>query len=824
MSIYTFGQKDTIYTIDKSINTIGKFYAKDSIFNDLKAKKTHLFGDAKLEYEDIKLSAAYIVFDMDKKEVFASYLLKPDGTRVGEPIMIQNGEEIHSGTLRFNLDTKKGYIQEVAIKQEETYLQMEIAKRHPNQEIHFRDGKFTTCDLKEPHFHFHLSKAILIPEKKIISKRMNLYVRDLSTPLGLPFLVIPQSKRKVNMQKHGFLFPKLAPTSSFGMGVSDLGYYFPWNDSLQTTFLGNLYSSGSWLLSNQTNYKIKYKFKGDLYLAYQQNNSGFPNHTKSNKFTVRWSHTKDGKSNPYWNFNSNVNFISDNNATNVVDPINPNYFTNAFKSDINLTRAFPGKPVSMGLKISTNQSTANHTMDITSPIFTTNVTRFFPTKMFNKNQVGNDKWYDKIGVSYNAEAKNTSSFNDSLVKQKDYASIGKKFINGVNQNATMTTTLKIFKNTWSFTPSVNYAYSINFQETQKRFDTVSNKVITENIQKTGAFQRMSASVRMTSQVYTYYRIIGKNKPLMRHILTPSFSYSYTPAVSKQERTYLDNNKKVIYYSPFSNSSYTQGSVNAASTISFDFTNTLELKTKSAKDTVSGFRKTKLIDAFTLGGNYDFLKDSMQLSDISLSLRLSPASFVSFVANSTFSPYAWDPITRSKKKEFALQSGQNLGRFTSSNFNTTLTLAPRASRKKIEENKEAFTGVWNDELRYFALHPEQFLDFNIPWKLNFTHVLSLTENTRTIATEELYSFNHTVYVTGDVSLTKLWKASAVSNYDVETRKVTNLNFTLTRNLHCWNLSFYVTPIGTNKSFLLRFAANAQMLQDAKLELRKPPSVF
>ena len=173
-----FGQKDTVFTIDSKITSLGKFSAKDSIYNDLKTKKVHLFGEAKLTYEDIQLNASYILFDLENKEVFASYTML-DGKRIGEPVMIQNGEEIHAGTIRFNLNTKKGYIQEVSLKQEETYLHMETAKRQENQQIHFINGKFSTCDLEEPHFHFHLSKAILIPDKKIVSKRMNIYVRDI---------------------------------------------------------------------------------------------------------------------------------------------------------------------------------------------------------------------------------------------------------------------------------------------------------------------------------------------------------------------------------------------------------------------------------------------------------------------------------------------------------------------------------------------------------------------------------------------------------------------------------------------------------------------
>jgi hypothetical protein len=820
-----YAQKDTIYSFDNSITSKGIFKAKDSITNNIKDKIINLYGEASLEFEDTKLTAAFISFDIEKNEVTASYCINDSNKRVGEPIIIQNGEEIKAGKIRFNLNTKKGYIQEVALKQEEMYLQMETAKRQANEQIHFINGKLTTCDLKEPHFHFHLSKAILIPEKKIISKRMNIYFRNIPTPVGLPFLIIPQQKNKIKMSKHGFLMPKFAPSSAFGMGVSDLGYYLPFNDSIHTTFLANIYTSGSWTLSNRTEYKIKYVASGNLFLSYQQNNSGFPLHTKSNKFSIQWTHKKDTRSNPYWNFNSNVNFISDNNAKNIVDPLNPNYFTNTFKSDINLTRSFPNKPITMGLKISTNQNSTTHQMDLTSPIFNTNVTRFSPTKIFKKKTDITEKWYDKINMNYNAEFKNTSTFHDSLLKNNDLKGIQNNFLNGINQRSTLTTTIKLFKNTWAFTPSANYAHFINFQQSNQYFDTTNNQVITTKIQNTGMFHTFSSSARLTTQLYTYYKFIGKNKSLLRHILTPSFSYSFTPEINPVQSSYLDTNKNEIFYSPFTRSSYQQGNSRSSSILSFDFMNTMELKTKSSKDTISGFKKIKIIDAFSISGNYDFLKDSMKLSNISLSLRISPIKQINFVASSTFSPYGWDKTTKQTNKEFAWKQYNKIGRVLYTSFNTTWTLTSEKSRRKIEENKEAFSGVWNSELNYFALHPEYFLDFNIPWKVNFTHVLAIQTNTNiTEFNTKKESYTHTILMDGDINITKLWKIASTTNFDVVSKRITNSRLTLTRNLHCWNLSFYVTPIGTNKSFLLRLVSNATLLQDAKLELRKPPSVF
>jgi hypothetical protein len=818
-------KKDTLFLIDKNISSVGKFYAKDSIYNNLETKQTHLFGNAFIEYEGIKITASYIIFDLDKKEVFASYTTDEKGKRIGEPVLIQDGEEVHAGTLRFNLNSKKGYIQEMSVKQQETYLQMEIAKRQTNEEIHFKDGKFTTCDLKDPHFHFHLSKAILIPNKKIISKRMNIYFRDIGTPIGLPFLAIPQSKQKVNMQKRGFLIPKLAPTSLYGFGFTDFGYYLPINDSLHTTFLGNLYSSGSYAISNTTEYRIKYKFNGSLRLEYQQNNSGFPDYSKNGKVMVRWTHNKDQKSNPYWNFNSNVNFISDNNPKNIVTTANPVYFNNAFQSDINLNRSFPGKPVTMGMKISTNQNTQTKSIQLTSPNLNINSTRFSPTKLLFKNRVGGDRWYDQIGISYNGNLNNSSTFGDSLLRLKEFKQISDKFISGIKQVVTVTSTMKIFKNTWALTPSFNYNHVINFQQTNTKYDSISKTVISNNYKEAGTFHTMSGGVSLSTQIYSYYKFIGKKQALMRHIITPSFSYAYSPSISVKNDSYRDSLNKEVFYSVFKSSAFSQSATKAASVLSFNIMNTFELKRKSSKDTITGFKKTKIIEALSLNGNYDFLKDSMKLSDLSLSLRISPLNSISFVASSTFSPYAWDETTLNRKKEFALNLNQGLGRFLNTSFNTTFTFTSEKSKRKIEENKDAFNGMWNSDINYFMLHPEQILDFEIPWKINLSHNFSINENTnRKNINADKYSFVNTISFNGDINITKRWKVSNTSLFDIKAGKMVNSRFSLTRNLHCWTLNFDTTPIGSNKYFVLRLNANGQMLQSAKVQLTKPPSVF
>ena len=819
-------KKDTIYQNDTSFKSQAEYGARDSIYLDVENNKIYLFGEAYLDFMETKMNAGFIEVDLDKNEVFASYVLDKDSNRIENPVFESEGEKIDAAKIRYNFDSQKGFIEEVKIKQDELYLYMGVAKRQKNAEVHFKKGRFTTCELEEPHYHFHLSKAIMIPEKRIVTGPMNLWVKGVPTPFGLPFSVIPQSKSRT----HGLLFPQIVPSSVYGFGVRDLGYYFPISNTLNTNVYLTLLSRGSWGLKQETNYLKLYRNSGRLSTDFQQLNDGFPNNNRSNKISILWSHKKDPKSNPFWTFSSNVNFISDNNTQNSLDPINTQYFNNQLNSDINIQRRFPGKPVTMGLKVSLRQNTSNSSIALNSPIFTTNVTRFSPLKKWIKVKEEWKQFFSRIAVSYNLESQNRATFADSLLNRDYLHLISDEFINGVQQRATLQTTASFFKNTLKFTPSINYSNNINFQQISKSYDTlIESGIRTDQINRVGMTQSISFNGSATSVLYSYYKFIGKSKPLLRHIMTPNVGVSFIPNLNKLSS--LDTgfvNINTISYSPFENSNisvYNSGSTRDQALINFGLNNSFELKRASDKDTITGFKKTRIIDALSVNGSYDLLKDSMNLSNLSLNLRISPLPMVNIVSSSSFSPYNWDKETGASLSTYSIIENGTLGRFLTSNLTTTLTFTSKESKEKINELNDKVGENWNADYNYFLLYPERIVNFEIPWKFNLSHVYSITANrNKTISNPENFRQVQTISANGDVSFTKRWKIIGSVNYDVETVKVTYTTLTLSRDMHCWALSFNWIPIGGNKSFLFSLRSTSNMFKDAKLDLRRPPVFF
>ena len=812
--------KDTISIIDTSITEVILYSASDSIHNDLKERKVHLYGNAKVEMGDIKLTAGYILIDLNSNEIQASFRYDKDSNKLEFPSFTDGQEAITCLRMRYNTKTEKGYIEELALKQDELYFHMGEAKKYPNDEIHLKKGRLTTCDLEDPHYHFLLSKAVMVPDKRIVTGPINLWVKGIPTPLGLPFAIIPQQKERT----HGLLFPEFIPISQYGFGLQNLGYYFPINDRLQTSAYINLYSRGSWGLRNDLDYSRRYAFSGKLSMGLQQFRQGFPYNNSQNKVSIVWTHRKEAKSNPLWAFSSNVNFISDNNTKNNLDPINPQYFNNSFNSDINLNRTFPGKPLTMGMKISLRQNSIAKNISLTSPIFNANLTRVFPFKNIVKNPKKEwQKTLARIGLSYSMESQNKSTFSDSLLTNFDFQGIGNEFMNGVNQAIIMQTTTGFFKNAVKITPSLTYGNKINFQQIEKKYNPLTNGTQVDTITKTGMANEFSMNINLTTVLYSYYRFIGKNKPLLRHLMTPSIGYRFVPLINPLVSANAGANQSLISYSSYERSIYNVGNSSKSSFLTFGINNSLELKVKSEKDTLTGYQKIRLIDQFSITGNYDFNKDSMNLSNIQLNLRVSPFSWLNFVANAGFSPYAWNTSSGKTIGTYAIKAGQSLGRFLSNNFTSTLTFATRKSREIIEDTKETIKTNWNSDFNQFSLHPEQVIYFNIPWKVNLSHVYSINANTsKTAINNNNYSFVQTLVLNGDISFTKRWNMASNINFDIQSKQLTNINFSLNRNLHCWALSFYWTPIGGNKSFLLSIRNTSSIFRDAKIEVRKPPS--
>ncbi len=809
-----FSQKKEVSLEESDFNSIIQYSASDSIYADFQKKILYLFGDAKLNYDETLLSAAYMEVDLNKKEVYTTYSTDSFGNKIGIPVFVENGDTITSAAIRYNFETKKGYIQDVMIKQDEFYLSMGVAKVQSNKDIHFTNGKFTTCNLADPHFHFRLSRAILVPDKRIITGPINLWILGIPTPLALPFAIIPLKKREEKL--NGFILPQFSVLSPYGMGMQDLGYYFPINDRFQTTVYGTLFSRGSFGIRNSSEYRKLYKYSGNFELGYTRFRFGWPDSSATNTGVLRWSHTQDPKANPNWNFGASVNFNTNSTNKQTFQVQNQEFFNNTLNSDIRLGKRFGSKPISADLKMSMRQNSQSSRIVLTAPTFNFQTTsRIFPFK--NKNKL--------VGFSYSNEIQNRSSFGDTLLKQKEYAQIAQQFMNGASHKINVQGTFSLLRGTVRLTPQVNYGQIYNFQSISKTVNTLSNQLEIDSL-KTGGFSHdFSSSATISTTLFSYYRFIGKRKTILRHVATPTVAFTFNPSIQKGKNSILDTNGNVINYSIYEQSIYAQSFSNSSGRINFGLNNTFELKQKNDKDTTTGFKKTRIIDNLFFSTDYDIFKDSMNWGDLSFRMVINPNEFINIAINGAHSFYSWNNLSGEELSSYALETGQGLGRIKNGSVSTGLNFTSKKNRKRLSALNTTMEPSWNPIYQQWLLSPNQLVYFEIPWKISVEHILAFNLNTNPINyLNNRYTLNNTLRASADLNITENWKIQGTVLYDAVVKKISNLNLNLYRNIHCWNVAFTWTPIGTNKSFLISLRGNASMLQNANINLRRPPLVF
>lgn len=801
------------------------FYsAKDSISADIKGKKLYLYNDAKISYGTTTLTANYMVVDLDKKEVYATYTTDSLGNRLGEPVFVDGAEEVKAAALRFNFESKRALIEETRIQQDESFLFMQTAKRQANEELHFCNGRFSTCDLDEPHFHFNLTEAVLVPNERIVAGPSNLWVNGVPTPLVLPFAYFPTK----NESKTGLMFPEIIPASVNGFGLQNLGYYFPVNDKLNTTFYATVFSRGSFGFANDSEYNIRYRFNGAARFEYMNLSRGFPDTTRAQKIVLRWNHNQDPKANPYWRFMGNVNFMSDNNPQATLNPQDQNVFNNAVQSNITLNRNFPNKPYTLGMRMGLNQNSGTGNMFVDLPTVNFNMSRVQPFKAFrSKDAIGPERWYEKIGFTYSGEMKNQANFADSLLKGDNISLLPDRFLNGMNHQFNLTSNLQMFGGNLNIVPNVSYNTFMNFQSIQPNWDNATQAMVNDSLSGFFLGQNMNIRVNATSTIYSMFQLIGAKNVRFRNVTRPSLGYSFIPVLNKVN-TVFNSSAQPQRYTNHDQSLYRSASTNDQSLINFGLTHVTDMKMPSKRDS-TGFKKINIIEGFSLNGSYDMLRDSFKLSDLNMQIRIKPMEFWNIVGGGNFSLYDWVDSTQRSVNSFAFnrESGRELGRFTTFNLASTFTFSSKEGQKIISETDQLLKENWNQDFNYYMLRPYEVMDFRIPWRINLSYNLDWRRNTNInpqIENPERSFIIQTITYQADLTLTPRWMISSRGTFDAKQKKFSTVSVDVHRNLHCWNLSFFWVPVGFNKSFMVRIAANASMLKDVKYEFRRPPAFF
>lgn len=779
------------------------YAASDSIVYDVEGKKVFLYGDAKVSYDDITLNAAFIEFGFSSNEVSAHGMPDSSGTIAGKPVFTDGDQEFEAGSIRYNFDSKKGLIKDVVTEEEEGFLHSAVTKRHENEEIHIKKAKYTTCDKENPHYHFRLSKAVVIPDKKIVSGPGYMVIGKVPTPLGIPFGFFPNKSGGAS----GIILPALGTNPQYGVSLIGLGYYFPVKDRISQTFLTDIYSRGSWALRSETQYKNIYRNQGDLKLSYAQYVTGLkelPDYAKSKQFFINWNHAMDPKAKPSHSFRANVNAGTSDNFTASPNASTTDFVTNTFNSSINYGKQFGSSPFNLNVGLNHNQNSINKTHNFTLPDAVLNMNRFnLPLGFLKREPGGSKKWFEKIGVSGSTNAKGILSAHESSLRANNVDSLTSAIRPGVLTNLRAQTSIKAWY--FNINPSANYTERWHWDYIQQRYDTAfTNNLAVDTLKGFNTGRDYNFAIGTSTKLFGMYNPIFGPVQTIRHVMTPTVSFKYFPDLTHQNSIYMDGNGEEKEYSAMQNGVFGAPSLSNQALLDFRVVNNVELKLKKTKGDSAKTNKVSLIDNFTFGSFYNFLADSIKWSEVALAGQTSVGKFLRVTYRGTFDPYEYDDKGNVLDRSMWAES-RKLGRFNYTQLGLTTTINQNSfgpDRKKDMDNDEEE----NPKVQYFNA-----------WNVDLGYNMGRTKYpTRNIALVDSISTVRAISLNAGAAITEKWDVSVSTGYDLEAKDLTLTSININRDLHCWQLGVNIVPFGAIQRITVRFGFVASMLQDVKIE--------
>lgn len=790
-----------------------KYTAKDSIRFDIEAKKVYLFGEAEVTYEDINLKAASILIDWNDQTVTAEEGKDSLGKIIGKPEFTQGGQTFNAANMKYNFETKKGKINSISTTEGEGFIRGETIKKDEHSNFYIKNGYYTTCNADTPHFYIGAGKLEVIKNDKIVTGPAFLVVEGVTTPLFLPFGFFPRKSGRSS----GILIPAYGESDNLGFNLRNGGYYFGINDNIDLALRGDIYTKGSWAANATTNYVKKYRYNGNLRLSYSHTLTGDrddPNALPASKdFLINWAHAKDPKSNPVNRFSASVTAGSSSFYKNYITYNPINQLTNTFQSSISYSRIFPNRPYNLSISANHNQQVQNKTIAITLPTVVFSRNRANPFK--SKNRIGPERWYEKIGITYNAQASNQIQTYDSLLFKKETL---KNMRNGMLQNSNLSTSLKLLKYV-TVSPSINYNEYWYLQTIRKSWLSDTRTTKTDTINGFRSARDFGFSTSMNTRLYGMLQFRNPVLKAIRHVMTPNIGYSWRPDFSESKYGFYDEvltaTGKTEKYSYFQNGIYGRPGGGKSSIVNFSMDNNLEMKVRDRNDTATGTKKIKIFESLSLSSSYNLAADSMKLANISINGRTTLIDQLSVNFGGVVNPYAADSIGKPKNK-YEWDENKRIGRLTNANFSLSYNFNSETGKKTPPPSLNT-ANVDPDQLAMIQARPEEYVDFTIPWSFNVNYNLTYNKlYNKTLNDKEI---TQSLNFSGDISLTSKWKIAYSSGYDFQNKEFTYTNLTILRDLHCWEMRLYWIPFGSYQSYNFQINVKSSVLQDLKLVRRR-----
>ena len=811
----------------------------------------YLYGSSKVNYDNIELTASIISMNMDSSVVHATGSVDTTGVVTGLPIFMDGGTPYESDRMTYNFKTKKGFINNVYTQQGDGFLMGGKAKKDSSNVFYSQDGMYTTCDAEHPHFYIKLTRAKVRPKKDVVSGPLYLVVEDVPLPLALPFGYFPFT----DSYSSGFIMPSYGDETERGFYLRDGGYYFAISDKFDLRLTGEIFTKGSWGVNAASTYAKRYKFSGNYSLSYLVTKSGergLPDYSVGKNFRVQWSHRQDPKAMPNTNFSASVNFAtSAYERANLNSLYNPALNSQSVRtSSINFSHTFPGIGLSLSATMNISQSVQDSTISLTLPTLNVSLSKKYPFK--RKKRAGDERWYEKISLSYNGQMSNSISTKENLLFKSNLID---DWRNGVKHSIPINATFQLF-DFINITPSFSYTERWYFKKINKDWDEVTNKVVNDTVHGFHRVYNYNVALSANTTLYGFYKPAGfmKNSRIntIRHVFKPSVSFTYAPDFGDYRYGYYDTyvytddngEARTVEYSPYQGAMYGIPSKGRPGSVSFSVSNNVEMKRRMKNDSL---KKVSIIDE--LGGSlsYNLAAKTRPWSNLSTRLRLKLTKSYTFSFNATWATYAYEFNDRGQVVvgERTEWSYGRFGRFQGMSQNLSYTfnnktldnikglfakIFDRGSLQDDEEGEDesgdvavkeekeqvtSFKKSRTEKTKNADIDEDGYMPFKLPWSLTFSYGINMSEdrsadiNIKTMRYP--YKFTQNLNISGNIGISDNWRINFTSGYNFEYKKPTTTTMNISRDLHCFEMSCGIV-LAPYTSFNFTFRATAAMLAD------------
>ncbi len=798
-----------------------EYSAVDTIINDVKNRKVYLYGDAVITYQDITLKAARIAYDFSTYTVHAEGVQDTAGVWIGLPVFEQAESKFDAFTMDYNFRSKKAYVSKVQTEViEGTLTGKQVKTVDDNNVIYVRKGEYCPCDDPNAKTRFKIGRLKVIKDKQIVTGPGYLALGKIPMPLAFPFGFFPNAEKK----QAGLIFPSYGNAQELGYFLNDLGFYMPVNDYVDTKFLADIYSRGSYGLENITRYKRRYRYDGSFdveYNVFKRGDEDLGNNTEQRNFFVTWRHTQDPKAHPLSRFSADVNAGSTQNFQNNINSSQNDYLTNTFRSNIRYSRSFYGSAWSFAANAGHDQNSQTGQFNFTLPELNINKARTFPLDgLFDDDP--KQRFYEKIGWTYSSSFRNSLSISESDLALNNWDEISSSFRNGIRHVNQLSTSLKA--GPWSINPSFTYNERWHFKTFGRQFNEETDQFETDTIVGFDRNWDWSFSANATTKIYGMYSFKGEKLKAIRHTMTPSIGYSFNPNFDAREYGFYGANGALGFYDPYAGTVFGGPSSSRSERLTFSLVNNIEAKVASKRDTTSRFKKVAILENLAFSGSYNFAADSLQLSTISMSGFTSISEYADLRFNAIFDPYTYvlneDNAIR-RIDEFNVSNNGKLATFESG----SIALNARGLGSSMFERRvTAVLDEADDETLNTETDPGFFSDFRVPWSLNFQYALNARKVRFTesigedlpIVLQDSLAITQSLQFNGDLTLFEVIRISFTSGYDFTNKELTPTTFLVRVDLNCWELNARIIPFGLRRSYSISLNIKSSMLRDLKLE--------